>query len=121
MYIFAVGLFKKVIIADTFGKAVTYGFGSIDTLSSMEAIVKKLIPNGNKIFLSSNDLLNREFIFSRKKSNYLEYALFVSFFPQLIAGPIVLHNEMIPQFRDQNRRHIHQIEDYCYIREYSGN
>lgn len=29
----------------------------------------------------------------------LEYALFVSFFPQLIAGPIVNHGEMLPQFR----------------------
>lgn len=29
----------------------------------------------------------------------LDYALFVSFFPQLIAGPIVNHDEMLPQFR----------------------
>ena len=28
----------------------------------------------------------------------LEYACFVSFFPQLIAGPIVRHDELIPQF-----------------------
>ena len=28
----------------------------------------------------------------------LHYALFVSFFPQLIAGPIVHHGEMMPQF-----------------------
>ena len=28
-----------------------------------------------------------------------EYALFVSFFPQLIAGPIVNHSEMLPQFQ----------------------
>ncbi len=28
----------------------------------------------------------------------LQYALFVSFFPQLIAGPIVHHREMMPQF-----------------------
>lgn len=28
----------------------------------------------------------------------IEYACFVSFFPQLIAGPIVRHNELIPQF-----------------------
>ena len=27
-----------------------------------------------------------------------DYALYVSFFPQLIAGPIVRHHEMIPQF-----------------------
>jgi alginate O-acetyltransferase complex protein AlgI len=29
----------------------------------------------------------------------LDFALFVSFFPQLIAGPIVHHSEMLPQFR----------------------
>lgn len=28
----------------------------------------------------------------------LEFAAFVTFFPQLIAGPLVRHNEMIPQF-----------------------
>lgn len=42
MYIFAIGLFKKIIIADTFGKAVTFGFGTIETLSSMEAIIVSL-------------------------------------------------------------------------------
>jgi D-alanyl-lipoteichoic acid acyltransferase DltB (MBOAT superfamily) len=30
--------------------------------------------------------------------SFLRYALFVSFFPQLIAGPIVHHSEMMPQF-----------------------
>ncbi|MCK8786704.1 MBOAT family protein [Roseomonas sp. NAR14] len=30
---------------------------------------------------------------------FLEYALFVTFFPHLIAGPIVHHHELIPQFR----------------------
>ena len=34
----------------------------------------------------------------------LEYACFVCFFPQLIAGPIVRHNELIPQFRRQPMR-----------------
>lgn len=31
--------------------------------------------------------------------SFWEYAAFVSFFPQLVAGPIVLHGELIPQFR----------------------
>ena len=31
--------------------------------------------------------------------NFLDYALFVSFFPQLIAGPIVHHSEVMPQFQ----------------------
>ena len=37
--------------------------------------------------------------------NILDYALFVTFFPQLVAGPIVLHSEIVPQFADpKNRR-----------------
>jgi len=30
--------------------------------------------------------------------NFINYAVFVTFFPQLIAGPIVHHEEMMPQF-----------------------
>ena len=33
--------------------------------------------------------------------NFLDYSLFVSFFPQLIAGPIVHHKQMMPQFLAQ--------------------
>ena len=36
---------------------------------------------------------------------FIEYSLFISFFPQLIAGPIVLHSEMIPQFRKKENRY----------------
>ncbi|MCG8474939.1 MAG: MBOAT family protein [Cytophagales bacterium] len=32
--------------------------------------------------------------------DFFNYSLFVSFFPQLIAGPIVHHKEMMPQFAD---------------------
>ncbi|MBX9709881.1 MAG: MBOAT family protein [Xanthobacteraceae bacterium] len=32
--------------------------------------------------------------------NFLDYALFVTFFPQLIAGPIVHHKQIVPQFAD---------------------
>jgi D-alanyl-lipoteichoic acid acyltransferase DltB (MBOAT superfamily) len=33
-----------------------------------------------------------------QEHNFLHYCLFVTFFPQLIAGPIVHHREMLPQF-----------------------
>lgn len=33
-----------------------------------------------------------------KEYDFLNYAVFVAFFPQLIAGPIVHHAEMMPQF-----------------------
>lgn len=41
-----------------------------------------------------------------KEYNFLHYALFVSFFPQLIAGPIVHHSEMMPQFSKINLKTI---------------
>ncbi|OIQ99743.1 peptidoglycan O-acetyltransferase [mine drainage metagenome] len=33
-----------------------------------------------------------------KESNFLHYVLFVTYFPHLIAGPILHHKEMMPQF-----------------------
>ncbi|MCM2681490.1 MBOAT family O-acyltransferase [Echinimonas agarilytica] len=33
-----------------------------------------------------------------EEHSFLQYCLFVTFFPQLIAGPIVHHKEMLPQF-----------------------
>lgn len=34
--------------------------------------------------------------------DFREYLLFIVFFPQLIAGPIVHHKEMMPQFEEKN-------------------
>lgn len=36
--------------------------------------------------------------YKTKEYDFLNYCLFVTFFPQLIAGPIVHHSEMMPQF-----------------------
>ncbi len=36
--------------------------------------------------------------------SFINYVTFVTFFPQLIAGPIVLYKEMIPQFEDLSKR-----------------
>jgi D-alanyl-lipoteichoic acid acyltransferase DltB (MBOAT superfamily) len=37
-----------------------------------------------------------------KETSFLKYCLFVTFFPQLLAGPIVHHKEILPQFTNQN-------------------
>lgn len=39
MLLLSIGMFKKVILADTFAKAVDYGFSSIPNLGRMEAIL----------------------------------------------------------------------------------
>lgn len=74
-----------------------------------------LIENFNRIFSSNIDFIDiiiplgiSFFTFQQlsylidsytEKLNYkfIDYASYVIFFPQLIAGPITLHNEMIPQ------------------------
>ena len=38
--------------------------------------------------------------------DFLSYALFVTFFPQLIAGPIVLPTEMLPQFESEENKKV---------------
>jgi len=39
-----------------------------------------------------------------KEYDFLNYAVFVTFFPQLIAGPIVHHTEMMPQFANMRNK-----------------
>ena len=43
---------------------------------------------------------------SVKEYDLVNYFLFVTFFPQLIAGPIVHHSEVIPQFENETNRHV---------------
>lgn len=40
-------------------------------------------------------------------NRFINYAVFVSFFPQLIAGPIVHHSEVMGQFADSSKKRIH--------------
>ena len=42
LYVFAIGLGKKVLIADIFGNAVNWAFGNLSSLNSVDAIVSML-------------------------------------------------------------------------------
>lgn len=52
-----------------------------------------------------------------EEKNFLDYAIFVAFFPQLIAGPIVHHKEMMPQFANiKNKvKNFHNISVGLFI------
>ncbi len=47
-----------------------------------------------------------------EQCHFIDYALFVSFFPQLIAGPIVTHEEMLPQFKEMGKKKFDE-ETFC--------
>ena len=40
---------------------------------------------------------------------FLDYALFVTFFPHLVAGPIMRPTELVPQFEHERRASAHQV------------
>ncbi|ETD27615.1 hypothetical protein HMPREF2087_00533 [Helicobacter canis NCTC 12740] len=64
-------------------------FGTLNELYSANAEYKKpMLKTNNEI----------------PHINFLDYCLFITFFPQLIAGPIVHHREMMPQFYAMSRR-----------------
>ena len=63
-------------------------FGTLNELDSANAESQKPTPN------TSNEIPD---------INFLDYCLFITFFPQLIAGPIVHHREMMPQFHAMNK------------------
>ncbi len=50
-----------------------------------------------------------------KNHRMVDYVLYITFFPQLVAGPIVLHSEMIPQFQDMSRKRLNQDKLACGI------
>ncbi len=45
-----------------------------------------------------------------KLYSFLDYALFVAFFPHLIAGPIVRYNDLIPQFHETRNKPARDID-----------
>lgn len=52
------------------------------------------------------------------RQNIVSYALFVSFFPQLVAGPIMDHDEMLPQFEDTTKRKLNPENLYLGARAF---
>ena len=79
---------------------------NINALFKMDfALRRMLLPLGISFFTFQQlsyiiDSYRRE----TAEYGFLEYASFVSFFPQLIAGPIVTHEELIPQLMDDAKR-----------------
>lgn len=47
----------------------------------------------------------------KPEHNFINYALFVSFFPQLVAGPIERAKNLLPQFREGHKFHDRQAVD----------
>lgn len=87
-------------------KYYDFFFGNINAIFHTDFALKHiLLPLGISFFTFQQ----MSFIIDRcmgKAGHYsfVNYITFVTFFPQLVAGPIVLYKEMIPQFEDISNR-----------------
>lgn len=76
-----------------------------------------LMPLGISFFTFQQiSYLADSYMMETKDYRMVDYVLFITFFPQLVAGPIVLHNEMMPQFRDKSRKSLNYDQLACGIR-----
>ena len=76
-----------------------------DTLHTDRSFFNILLPLGISFYtLQQIAGLADAYRGNAKNYSFIEYLAFVTFFPQLVAGPIVLSDELIPQFADKNNR-----------------
>jgi len=100
---------KMILIAGVIGNlAVLFYFKYFDFfLTNVNLIFKSdiplkniLLPLGISFFTFQQiSFLHDAYRGEMQGVGFVDYSLFVTFFPQLIAGPIVTGDEMLPQFR----------------------
>lgn len=89
-------------------------------LNNINTVFQKDFPLKNIVLplgISFFTLQQLSFVIDRSRGeakhlSLLDYAAFVTFFPQLIAGPIVLHSELVPQLQDLRKRTF-SVEDFA--------
>lgn len=89
-------------------KYFNFIIGSVNELSSLSINVEHIILPLAISFFTFQQIAYLVDAYNLKCEEYdfLSYCLFVTFFPQLIAGPIVHHKEIMPQFSSETGRKI---------------
>jgi alginate O-acetyltransferase complex protein AlgI len=82
-------------------KYANFFINNLDALFGLDLFIANIVlPLGISFFIFQKIAFLVDAYKGRlDKLNLLDFSLFVSFFPQLIAGPIVHHSEVLPQFR----------------------
>ncbi len=97
--VFNIGLLGYYKYYDFFVENINALFKSSFTLKHI------LLPLGISFFtLQQISFIIDRYLGMAEHYRLIDYLAYVTFFPQLIAGPIVLHSEIIPQFKDVSLR-----------------
>lgn len=103
--IFVFGLAGNIVLLSYF-KYMDFFIGNINLMLGTEIeLLKIVLPLGISFFtITQIAFLVDAYEGLVEEKKLLNYALFVTFFPHLLAGPILHHAEMMPQFdRPRNR------------------
>jgi len=102
---FILGLIFNIGILGYY-KYFDFMIGNINAVFKTDFALKHiLLPLGISFFtLQQISYIIDRYWGSAEHYNFLYYMAYVAYFPQLIAGPIVLHNEIVPQFMDMEKR-----------------
>ncbi|MBA4317254.1 MAG: membrane-bound O-acyltransferase family protein [Flavobacterium sp.] len=107
--IFFVGIAGNVFLLGYF-KYYDFFIENLNYLVGSSFLMKHLIlPLGISFFTFQQiSFLVDSYVHPSSEKNLIDYSLFVIFFPQLIAGPIVTYSEMMPQFFDEKNRYLNK-------------
>jgi len=76
-----------------------------DAFGSDIVAVKMIMPLGISFYTFQQiTYLVDSYRDSETRYSFLDYSLYICFFPQFVQGPIMLQNELIPQFLDNSRK-----------------
>ncbi len=90
-------------------KYANFFIDNVNALISLDLFLTKVVlPLGISFFIFQKIAFLVDAYNGRiEQLNLLDYSLFVTFFPQLIAGPIVHHSELMPQFHKKGATEAH--------------
>lgn len=85
-------------------KYAKFFLSSVNSLAGMHLSLGEIIlPLGISFFTFTQIAFLVDAYYGKVQDyNFISYMLFVTYFPHLIAGPILHHKEMIPQFRNKH-------------------
>lgn len=114
---FAAGVIINLLLLG-YCKYYDFFVANINSLFGTDLVLKHLLlPLGISFFTFQQISYLYDVYHDVLKEKYspLTYSLFVTFFPQLVAGPIVLANEMMPQFANPENQKLNTKNMSCGI------
>jgi alginate O-acetyltransferase complex protein AlgI len=111
--IFITGLVGNLVLLGVF-KYTDFMIGNLNAVAGTRfALLKIVLPLGISFFtITQIAFLVDCYEGLVKERKLLNYSLFVTFFPHLLAGPILHHKEMMPQF-DRTRNKVISYRNLC--------